>query len=78
MYIVPDMIDLGLEEGQTWPSPVHKEVAQAIALTNPNVNTRDTLMAIVKVVNQIPQNKIEKITYNQLIRKGLPDVGMYR
>ena len=29
MYIYYEMVDMGLKEGQTWPSPEHKNCAQA-------------------------------------------------
>lgn len=77
MYAFPEMIDMGLHPNQTWPTPAHKVVAQAIAIANPNVKTRDTMIEIVQMILTIPEDKIQSMTYPQLVEAGMPDVGMY-
>lgn len=61
MYIMPTMIDMGLEEGQEWPSEAHKVVASHIGLCNPCVVNRDSLTEIVQAVLKIPQDEIQQV-----------------
>jgi len=75
MYLVENMIELGLLEGQKFPTKAHKKVAQAIALCNPNVRNRDTLTDIVQAVLKVPTAKIKTIPYEKLVDKyGCPHV----
>lgn len=62
MYIFPEMIDMGLAEGQTWPSPEHRVVAQNLGLCNPDVRERDRLTEICQGVIKIPQDRIKTVT----------------
>lgn len=72
MYIVPSMIALGFADGvERWPSKAHKQVAMNLALCNPMVKTRDSLMHVVACVNKIPAERIEKITFAELSEFGL-------
>jgi hypothetical protein len=78
MYILPSFINYGLKEGQEWPSEAHQVVAGVVALCNPNVTTRDRLNDIVQAILKIPVDRIETVTYPQLISEfGVPDVGIY-
>lgn len=63
MYIFPEMIDLGLPDDGSleFPSEDHRAVAQALALGNPNVTTRDQLAFIVREVCNIPVEKIRTV-----------------
>lgn len=79
MYAIPSTVNLGLKEGQAWPSDAHEEVARTITLGNPNVTTRDKLTEVVQAILLIPQDEIESISYTDLVeRYAMPDVGMYR
>lgn len=71
MYMMADMIDMGLEDGQKWPTPAHREVACNLALCNPMVTRRDDLTAIVQKVLKIPKSKIKMVTMT-----GLPEYGL--
>lgn len=71
MYMLDDMIDMGLKDGQKWPTPAHREVACNLALCNPAVKTRDTLTAIVQKVRKIPKSKIETVSWSDLPKYGL-------
>lgn len=76
MYIFNEMIDLGLKEGQEFTSEDHKIVAQTIGLRNPNVTNRDILVDIVQAVLKVPQDRIRKITYEELVKEfGCPLVA---
>lgn len=68
MYIFPEMIQLGLSDGQRWPSPAHKKVAQTVCLCNPRVRSRDTLQNMVEKINAIPKDKIKLVTLGDLAR----------
>ena len=75
MYIYEEMIDLGLKEGQTWPSDEHKHVAITIGLGNSNVTTKDKLIEIVQSVLKVPQERIKLVRYNELVAEfGCPAV----
>ena len=71
MYAIPDMIDMGLKDGQTWPSDAHRLVAQRLGLCNPLVKTRDALNDVVQKVITIPADKIKVVTI-----ADLPDYGL--
>ncbi len=78
MYILPEFLEYGLKDGQIWPSDIHKTVAGVVALCNPNVTTRDRLNEVVQSILKVPLNRIEGITYPQLVSEfGLPDVGIF-
>lgn len=64
MYIFPDMIDMGLKDGQSWPSDAHRVVASRLGLSNSRVTTRDALTELCQAVIAIPQDRIETVTHN--------------
>lgn len=71
MYMMESMIDMGLEEGQKWPTSAHKAVACNLALCNPLVKNRDTLTDIVQKVCKIPKSEIKTVTMAELPKYGL-------
>jgi hypothetical protein len=71
MYMIESMIDMGLSEGQDWPTPAHRLVAANLALCNPQVTKRDTLNAIVQKVIAIPKSEIESLTWADLPKYDL-------
>lgn len=71
MYIVPSFLEpdfIGIE----WQSPIHREVAAAILLCNPMITQKDILVEYCKVVNAVPQDRIEKWTIAEAIGAGIP------
>jgi len=75
MYAFPEMIDMGLQEGQKWTSSAHKQVASSIGLCNSNVTTRDCLTDIVQSILKVPQERIKLITIRELYNEfGCPQV----
>lgn len=70
MYIIPEMINMGLKEGQEWPNEAYKIVAQNILLGNPRVNTRDVLNDGVQKILSIPEDKIKTVTFSDLPEYG--------
>jgi len=73
MYIVEGLIELGLEEGQTFPSTTHRVVAGTLALGNSRVNCCDSMKRIVQAVIRVPQDRIKTVTINELWEEfGLP------
>jgi hypothetical protein len=71
MYMIDSMIEMGLKEGQKWPTPAHRKVACALALCNPMVHTRDQLNDIVQKVIKIPKKDIKKIGFYDLPKYGI-------
>jgi hypothetical protein len=71
MYMLDDMIDMGLKDGQKWPSKAHREVAAALAICNSAITTRDALTNVVQKVCLIPKSKIKTVT-----RAGLSEYGL--
>lgn len=69
MYLFEDMIDLGLRDAD-WKSGDHRIVAVNACIGNPSVKTLDDLINNVKVINEIPQEKIRLVTGEDLIQKG--------
>lgn len=77
MYIIADMIDLGLLDGQQWPSEAHKRVAMNIGLCNSRVTKRDALIEIVQAVIAIPMNEIRRVTPQTVVSKyNVPYVNL--
>ncbi len=66
MYIFPDMIDLGLHKGQSFPTEDHRKVAQALALCNRNIHSRDRLTEVVQEIVAVPTDKIRTVTIDDL------------
>lgn len=71
MYLIDDMVDMGLKDGQEWPSPEHRIVAANIVLGNPLVRDRGALNEVVQKVCDIPASDIKSVTYAQLPKYGL-------
>jgi len=67
MYMIESMINMGLEEGQEWPSDAHKRVALNIGLYNLLVKDIDTLTNICQSVISVPQDRIELVTFEDLV-----------
>jgi hypothetical protein len=60
------MINLGLHDDQTFPTEAHEQVACNLALCNPNIRDRDSLMEVVQYVITIPNEQIETITFGEM------------
>lgn len=71
MYMLEDMIEMGLLKGQKWPTPQHRVIACNLALCNPMVRTRDDLTAIVQKVRKIPKAKVKTVRWADLPKYGL-------
>lgn len=70
MYLIENMIDMGLPDGASWPTEFHRVVAQKVLLANPEINTRDKLNnGVVNILN-IPEDKIKTITIDDLSKYG--------
>jgi len=71
MYMLESMIEMGLKDGQKWPSKAHRAVALNLAICNPLIKTRDDLMSVVGKVCEIPKLEIKKVKYEDLPKYGL-------
>lgn len=67
MYMIPDMIDMGLRDGQKWPTKEHRAVAQVLFLANSQVTTKDQLMEAVSSILVIPANRIRTVTADEIV-----------
>lgn len=70
MYLIPDMIDMGLPEGAKWPTPAHRQVAINLFIQNPAIKGMDMLCEGVAKVLKIPNGKIKKVTFKDLPKYG--------
>jgi hypothetical protein len=75
MYMFPDMVNMGLPKGASWPSEAHKQVAVNLLICNPNINNMDLLHSGVVNILNIPEEKIKTITLHDLSDYGF-DVGI--
>jgi len=66
MYILPDMIEIGLEDGKKFPTEDHKTVAQNIGLCNPEVTNAEKLTYIVNCILNVPNDRIKTVTLEEL------------
>jgi len=69
MYYLNDMVDMGLEKDQEWPSTAHKKVAINIATGNSLVTTKEVLTEVVQAVLKVPKNRIMLITHVELVNE---------
>ena len=72
MYMFPEMIDMGLQENQDWPSSSHRIVAQKLLLCNPRVFTRQALMDYCSIINKLTKEEVEKLTIEEAVKFGIP------
>ena len=71
MYLISEMIDLGLKDGQNWPTnSAYRIVAQNVLLCNANIVTRSALIEGVQRILNIPENRIKTITFLELEEFG--------
>lgn len=70
MYIMEGMIDMGLPKGIEWPSKYHRQVAINLLIANPQVNRMELLESGVTNVLNIPHDKIQTITFEDLNKYG--------
>jgi hypothetical protein len=69
MYILPEMIEMGLLKDQEFPTEAHRKVASNLGLCNPLVVQRDTLIEVVQSVLRVPIEEIESVTIDDMIYK---------
>jgi len=67
MYGFDSMIDMG---GEKWKSKAHRKVAIAVCICNPQVHTAEILGHNIGIINKIPNNKIKKVTWDQIREMG--------
>jgi hypothetical protein len=72
MYVFDDMIDMGLIEGKSWPSPAHRKVAQNVLLRNPMVTSRTLLQEYVDIICNLTEEAINEVTVNDLRSLDIP------
>jgi hypothetical protein len=70
MYIIEKFVELGLEEGEEWKSPLHRQVAVDCLIQNPRVFTAEKLRRNVKIINSIPEDKMQKLSVGDLLDMG--------
>jgi len=70
MYIAEKFIDMGLEDGQKWPSPFHRKVAVICLIQNPRVFTREKLMENVSIINSLEVGYLQCASVDDLLDKG--------
>ena len=67
MYGFSDMIELGLLEGQEWPSNAHKIVATNLGICNPRLTCCGDLVELVGSILKVPKDRIKSVTTEELI-----------
>lgn len=66
MYMFPEMVNMGLHEGQEFPSDDHRVVATTLCIGVPGLDNKDDLTTIVQSVLKVPQDRIRTVTIDQL------------
>lgn len=68
IYNNSELIQKGLKEGQKFPSEFHEVLASILAYKNEDIVTE-----IVQAILKVPNERIENITYGELIKEfGMP------
>lgn len=76
MYGFEKMIEMGLEKGKDFPTPIHRLVAVNLAICNPAVHDMNTLKEVVSCVCLVPEHRIKTVTIRELKDEfGLPYIG---
>lgn len=70
MYLMDEMVDMGLPDGVQWPSEMHRTAAQNILIANPSIKNMDDLKQGVLNIINIPQKTLEKLTIQDLPKYG--------
>lgn len=70
MYLIDDMVDMGLPKGVSWPSEFHRVVAQNLLIGNPEIKDMDQLSKGVVNILNIPNEKIKTIKVSELNNYG--------
>jgi len=69
MYLMPDMIDMGVEEGGKFPSEAHRTVCINVVIGRPGFDQLDHMIDVIKAVNKIPNHRIKNVTIGDLINE---------
>ena len=69
MYALPGMEDIGLNEGQEWPSETHRIVAQNVCLCNEFCSNADDMHAMVQAIIAVPEDELKEATLETLAKK---------
>jgi len=70
MYILDDMVDMGLPDGVRWPSEMHRMAAQNILIANPEISNMDDLKKGVLNIINIPSEVLPSLTLDDLPKYG--------
>lgn len=67
MYLFEDMIDLGLKDGQKFPTKSHRDVAIALCIGNRSIKSRDDLREVVQNIIKMSKKDVENKTYEDFL-----------
>lgn len=66
MYMLPDMIEMGLEDGKDFTTGAHKEVCITCVIGRPGIDNLDQMIEMVKAINAVPVDRIQTVTIKDL------------
>ena len=61
VYLVKGMVEIGLKEGENFPTGSHRVVAENLVIGNPAVDDAEKLTKVVQYVLTIPTDQIRQI-----------------
>ena len=70
MYLINDMIDMGLGKDKKWKSSAHRLVAIGACVANDAITTMEVLSHNCEKINSISNKKIKNVTVQDLIDEG--------
>jgi len=68
MYVFPNMLKV---TKQKWPTEAHQKVAESVLLCNPRYHTMTDLMEGARIIADIPNDQITKVTVVDLWKLGV-------
>jgi hypothetical protein len=72
MFAPSKVAELGMPEGQPWPSEVHKVVSQYALGFNENINTVEELREKVAIICSLDEAELKTATAEDLEKRGIP------
>lgn len=67
-------VNSGLQNDNDWKSDHHKNIAIHVSLFNPLITELNHLIELVNIINDIPHDRIEGITFGELKQLGCPGI----
>ena len=70
MYMFESMVDLALNDNESWKSDAHRDIAVKCLIQNPRVFTRDKMLHNGAIINGLSDDQVKEVTVKDLLDMG--------